>query len=379
MKKAIRRMLCVTALTALAAGAASADTLSYASGWPSSSAATGAFESYAKVIDAATDGKLKMKVYSLSLLNFAEANSGLKEGMADAATILTPYFAAEFPRLNMMAEATPMMELDGFASPKSFMAFAGAMSEFVMLHCPACQKEVAGQNQVFMGAAVTTSYILQCMKPAATMDDLKGLRIRTAGPYWSRWVKAMAAVPVTISVNETFEALTQGVLDCTASNPTDMKNFRFIEAVKYVVPGVPGGQFPLPTMFNRDRWTGLSETERAAVMKAGATLFADMNFVYYNDGIAAMKEAKSRGIKAETPSADLAAKNQAFIDKDLKAVAGSYKEKYGLDDSDEMLTSLRGLVKKWSGLVDGVQSPDALAKVYWDEIYSKVDVKTYGS
>ncbi len=372
------RWLCAAALSALGAHAAQAETLSYAGGWPSSAGANGALESYARAVEANSGGELKVKVYPLSLLNFAEANAGVKDGIADMATILTPYFAAEFPRLNMMAEASPMMGLEDFASPRSFMAFAGAMSELILTRCPGCLEEIAAQNQVFMGASATTSYILQCVTPAGSLEDLAGLRIRTAGPFWSRWVEAMGATPVTISINETFEALNQGVLDCTASNPTDMTAFRFIEAVDHVVDGAPGGQFPLPTMINRDRWQGLDAQAKAAIMQANARLMAEMAWVYHEDGLAAFRDAAERGVEIAAPAPDLAEKSQAFIEADLTSVAGAYREKYGIEDSEAMLGDLRELVGKWTVLIAEAETADALATVYWDEIYSKVDLAAYG-
>lgn len=371
-----------TVLTAAMLGlgviSAQADTLSYAGGWPPNAGATTVLNTYADALGKATGGDLEMKVYPLSLLNFAEANQGVKDGLADMATILTPYFSAEFPRINMLGEASPMMEMDAFASEKSFMAYSAALAEYVLLNCDDCQAEVAEQNQVYLGTAATTSYVLQCVTPVGTLDELKGKRIRTAGPYWARWVEGMGAVPVTISVNETFEALSQGVLDCTASNPTDMKNFGFIDTVKYVFTGVPGGQFPLPTTINRDRWLGLSVDQRQALLKASAGLFAGMNWVYYEDGKAALKEAEEKGISIEKPADDLAAANQSFIVADLEGIAGAYGERYGIENSADMIAGLQELVERWTGLVADVETEQALAELYWTEIYSKVDTTTLG-
>lgn len=374
-----RTALATAALCGLLSTPLQADTLSYAGGWPPNAGATKALQAYATALGDATGGALKMKIYPLSLLNFAEANAGVKDGLADMATILMPYFAAEYPRLNMLGEASPMMEMDAVASEKSFMAYSAAFAEYVLLKCPDCRAEATAQNQVYLGTAATTSYVLQCVTPVGTLADIKGKRIRTAGPYWARWVEGMGAVPVTISINETFEALNQGVLDCTASNPTDMKAFGFIDTVKHVFTGVPGGQFPLPTTINLDRWNGLSADERQALLKATAGLFAGMNWVYYTDGMAAMQEAAEKGIAIEKPAGDLAAANQTFIANDLKAVAGNYGATYGIEDAEAKITDLQDLVTKWAALIRDVDSEEALADLYWTEIYSKVDTAALGN
>jgi hypothetical protein len=36
------------------------------------------------------------------------------------------------------------------------------------------------------------------------------------------------------------------------------------------------------------------------------------------------------------------------------------------------------MLEKWIDLVDGVKTPEALADLYWNEAYSKVDVDTHG-
>ena len=229
-----RIMLAGGSIIALAAPAVQADTLSYASGWPPSARVTPVFEKYADTIEERTNGDLSMKIYPLSLLNFLEANEGVKNGIADLATMLTPYFAAEYPRMNMLSEASSVMALEGNESSVPAIAYAGMMTELVMLDCPSCQDEVKRQNQVSLGVAMTPPYLMACMTEITSAEELKGKRVRAGGAFWSRWVEAMEAVPVSLSINETFEALEQGVLDCSLGTAPDLDNFSLNEVVKHV-------------------------------------------------------------------------------------------------------------------------------------------------
>lgn len=378
MTKPIRALLAGGAMIAMAASAQAADELSYAGGWPPNSGPTGALENYAKSVGENSGGELTMKVYPLSLMSFAESNEGLRDGLADLSTILTPYFSAEFPTLNMISEFSTLMELDGFSGDRSSMAFAGAVSEYVLLHCPACQKEVAAQNQIYMGAGSTTSYTLQCVVPVTSPEELKGKRVRAGGAYWARWAEAMGAVPVSISINETFEALSQGVLDCTASNPAELVNFSFIDVVKHVYTGLPGGQFTVPTMMNLDRWHGLSSADKAALMKSNASLAAEMTWVYFDEANKGMSDSQARGIEVTAASDDLISMNRAFIEKDLNAIVSSYRDKFGVQNGEEAIAEMRDLAARWTKLIEGVESVDELTELYWTEIYSKIDVESYG-
>lgn len=373
-----RALMAGGAMIALATSAHAADQLSYAGGWPPNSGPTGALENYAKSVEENSGGNLTMKVYPLSLLSFAESNAGLKDGLADLSTILTPYFSAEFPTLNMISEFSTLMELDGLSGERSSLAFAGAVSEYVLLNCPSCKEEVAAQNQVYMGAGSTTSYALQCVVPVTSPAELKGKRIRAGGAYWARWAEAMGAVPVSISINETFEALSQGVLDCTASNPAELVNFSFIDVVKHVYTGLPGGQFTVPTMMNLDRWQGLGDEEKAALMKSNARLAAEMTWVYLEEANKGMNDSRAKGIEVAAASDELNTMNQKFIEEDLAAIVDSYREKFGVENGEDAIAGMRELAARWTKLIEGVENVDQLADLYWNEIYSKIDIATYG-
>ncbi|MBR9862101.1 MAG: C4-dicarboxylate ABC transporter substrate-binding protein [Rhodobacteraceae bacterium] len=377
MKRMIKSVLAGASLLALAP-AVQADQLSFAGGWPPNSKPTAVLESYAEAIEENSGGELTMRVFPLSLLSFAEGNAGLRDGLADTAAILTPYFPAEFPNLNMISEFSQLVELEEFSGEISSAAFAGALTEYVMLNCPDCLSETAKQNQVYLGAGMTTSYALQCVVPLNSPEDLKGKRIRTAGAYWSRWAETVGAVPVSMSVNETFEALNQGVLDCTASNTADYVNFSFIEVVKYLYTGLPGGQFTVPTMMNKDRWNGLSENGKSAVMKASAKLASEMTWVYLDEAAAGKAKSPELGIEYGPASDSLVAMNREFIANDVKNVATVYKDRFGLENGTQAADKLRELLGRWTELTAGIETADALTELYWNEIYSKIDVSSYG-
>ena len=360
------------------AGTASAQDLTFAGGWPPGSAPTRMLEEYAKTLEEYSDGEVTMKVFPLSLLSFAEVNAGVRDGIADAAANLTAYFPAEFPNLNMLSEFSELVELEEFASETSSTAFAGAITEYVMLNCPDCQQEVSAQNQVYLGAGSTTSYVLQCMVPLTSVDDLKGKRIRAAGAYWARWAETVGATPVSMSINETLEGLNQGVLDCTASNTADFVNFGFIDVVKYVYVGLPGAQFNVPFTMNKDTWGSMTETAKQATLRATAKLMADVTWVYIEEARAGRERAPGLDIEYTDAAAELVSMNRDFIAKDKDAIASIYQERFGLETGAEAAQALNDLLVKWTELTSGVEGGDALAALYEQEIYSKIDVSSYG-
>jgi len=377
MKNQLKTLLAGASLLA-AAGAAQAQQLSFAGGWPPNSAPNGKIEEFAAAVEEYSNGDLSMKVYPLSLLSFAEANAGVRDGLADMTANLMAYFPTEFSSFNMLAEFSELVELEKYAGELSSLAFSGAVMEYVMNDCPECLDQIEAQNQVYLGASSTTSYVLQCAVPITSVADLEGKRIRAAGAYWARWAETVGAVPVSMSINETLEGLNQGVVDCTASNTADFVNFGFIDVVKYVYVGLPGAQFNVPYTMNRDTWNSLSVDQKAALLKATAKLAADINWIYILEGRAGRERAPEKGIEYNAASPELVAMNQEFIEKDKEDIAAIYKDRFGIETGSAAAEALTGLMDKWTDLTKDVTGPEELTEIYWNEIYSKIDPATYG-
>jgi hypothetical protein len=70
--------------------------------------------------------------------------------------------------------------------------------------------------------------------------------------------------------------------------------------------------------------------------------------------------------------------NQAFIRVDLQTIADNYGERYGIQDPEAKIAKFQELLSKWEGLMNNIESGEELADLYWEEIFSQVDVATYG-
>lgn len=360
------------------ATAAEARDLRYAIGWPPGALPTEALEQYATAVEEASGGDVTVKVYPLSLLNFLESTSGVRDGIADMTTVLTPYFLSEFPATNFATELASLSEVvEGDPDRMSF-AFSGALMEYVMFNCEGCQEEFAAQNHVYTSAAGTPPYMLQCTKPIVSVEDLKGTRIRTPGAFWSRWIEAMDAIPVSISINETFEALNQGVIDCSASSASELTNFSFKDVVTDITSNLPGSSFVSGlTNVNADTWRGLDDAGRTALLKGSAVGAAQMNWAYYSDARDNIAGASEQGITFHEADDALRTESVDWIKQDIDDLIGIYAER-GVENGDAGAEKIRELMNKWVSLVADVGDAQQLSDLYWTEILSKVDVATYG-
>ncbi|GLS15219.1 hypothetical protein GCM10007935_26520 [Hydrogenophaga electricum] len=383
MKKWLGTLAGAGMAAALALGAASvqARDLRYAMGFPPGSDSDKAGQAYAAEVKKLTNGQLNVRVFPLSLLNFAETSAGLRDGLADIGYLLAPYFPAEYPHFNLLAESSmQLLTMDDRVRGREGMAYVGALSEFVFTKCPECQAEFAKQNQVFTGPAASSPYYLNCNKPVRNEAELKGKRLRVAGSHWSRWARAMGAQPVTMSSNEALEALKQGVVDCVVVSIPELTNLGLLEAVSDVTVQVPGGIFAGTgvTQVNSRVWKSLTKEQRQALLRAGTVMPAYIPYVYHQREKDVLNLVTQRGGRVHQPDPALLQKTRDFAAQDMKTIVEFFAKTHGVKRGEEMLAQFRPVLEKWVGLVQGVDSREKLADLYWTEVFSKVDAGAYG-
>lgn len=359
---------------------ANATELRFATGAPQNTLGTKAMDAFIQAVEERSGGDIRVKGYAQSLLSFMETPTGLRDGIADLGHVLTPYFPSDFPNTIMLTELTMALELADVSPQDAVFAYTGAVSEYVINHCPDCLQEHHDRNQIFLGLASSSPYGLFCNGAITSKEDIEGKRIRIGGPQWSRWVTAMGGSPVSIPVNETYEGLSQGVVDCTAHNLSDYLNFKFIEIASDVTMGVPGGTFGgVGTSMNADVWKALSEENRTSVLYGAATTAAEIAKLYLEDHEEALRRIDEQPeLTLHEPDEEFRQMTRDFIEQDLKTVASSYAERYDVQDAEARMAEFKQMLDEWVGKVEGIETREELRDLYWEEVFSKVDVSSYG-
>ena len=102
-------------------------------------------------------------------------------------------------------------------------------------------------------------------------DDIKGLKVRSAGPtFASMWQSAGASI-VSIPSNEVYNALQTGVADATDTSSGSFVSFRIYEQVKCLTaPGDNALWFMYePVLMSKKSFSRLSKPQQDALLKAG--------------------------------------------------------------------------------------------------------------
>lgn len=115
----------------------------------------------------------------------------------------------------------------------------------------------------------TAEVFLHSRKPVKTMEDLQGLKLRTAGA-WIEMSKDLGAAPVTTPGGEIYTMLERGAIDATEWG-TLWENISpgFYKVAKYlIIPGVHQPTAPFELVINKDVWAELSADEQAVIERA---------------------------------------------------------------------------------------------------------------
>jgi TRAP-type transport system periplasmic protein len=102
-------------------------------------------------------------------------------------------------------------------------------------------------------------------------EDIKGLKVRSAGPtFAAMWQKAGASI-VSIPSNEVYNALQTGVADATDTSSGSFVSFRLYEQVKCITaPGDNALWFMYePVLMSKRSFDRLTQPQKDALLKAG--------------------------------------------------------------------------------------------------------------
>ena len=112
----------------------------------------------------------------------------------------------------------------------------------------------------------TAEAFLHSRKPVRTLDDLKGLKFRTAGA-WLEISKSLGAAPVTMPGGEVYAALERGTIDATEWGTLyENQTTGFHKIAKYVIiPGVHQPVAPFEMVINPKAWAKISDRDKKLV------------------------------------------------------------------------------------------------------------------
>ncbi|WP_302140529.1 C4-dicarboxylate TRAP transporter substrate-binding protein [Halomonas alkalicola] len=340
---------------------------------PAHPAHTPLYTDFVDLLQSESDGRLGGRILGTEVASLGNMRNAIRSGLVESGLLLPAYFPADLPEINLVGD----MALLGTNS----YAMAGAMTEYIAT-CEACQEELKRLGIVYTSSHSTDTYQILTTTPVRTADDLRGLRLRVGGPQYSRWAESMSATPASIPVGETFESLSQGVIDGTVASIADIISFRLEDVVSHVTMHDLGTfHSTISHAVGQNAWQALSPEDREALVRAStkASALAIQRWAY--EMIEESKAlADEHGIEIIEPSDDLLAASQAFAEEDIERAAELAERRHGVSDARNKLDRFIGLVDKWNAIVEEVgEDPEAVADAINRKVWDSVDFATYGT
>jgi TRAP-type mannitol/chloroaromatic compound transport system substrate-binding protein len=112
----------------------------------------------------------------------------------------------------------------------------------------------------------TAEVFVHSRKPVKTLEDLKGLKLRTAGA-WLEMSKELGAAPVTTAGGDIFPMLERGAIDAVEwGTPWENVSSGFYKVARYLsYPGVHQPCAPFELVINKGVWDKMPEADRKLV------------------------------------------------------------------------------------------------------------------
>ena len=331
------------------------------------------FTEFAERLAEKTDGDLAGNLLGTEVANIGNMRNAIKSGLVEVGLFLPAYFPADLPEINLVGDLA-------FLGTNPH-AMGAAVTEYIVT-CDECQQELKKLGIVYTSSHASDLYRILSTEPVRSLDDLKGLRMRVGGPQYSRWAESVGMSPASIPVGETYESLSQGVIEGTIASIADIISFRLDDVLNYVTD-VELGTFhsTISHAVGQQAWDSLSAEQREALVHASVEASAAITQRWgYEMADEAREVARESGIEMLEPEPELLEAIEAFIEQDLAYAAEQAESRHGVEDAAAKIERFQSLVEKWNAIVEEVgEDPEAVAEAMNREVWDAVDFSTYGT
>ena len=177
-----------------------------------------------------------------------EVPTAVENKVIDMGPLVTPYFPDQFPINNAIPFFWPQ--------PKSQAQLGELMLKWHDEH-EEFGKELARYKLKLVSVRPLPAYGIICTKPVRTLADFKGLRIRSYGIALPAMIEALGAVPVSMADVDGYEALSNGVLDCSPGDPALTVGWKWADVAKYFIDVPMGASWGHILVMNLDKYNAL--------------------------------------------------------------------------------------------------------------------------
>ena len=232
------------------------------------SVAAKSLETWAKKVEDATKGVIKITIYpAQTLCKSQDTFEAIKTQVTDIGWAYIGLFPGPFPM-------TSIMWLPCISVPTAEISSRILMDLYNKF--PEMQKEYASTKTLFLHSDAP-AIIGTSKKPIRKLEDLKGLKLRITGDLPIEFMKSQGAVPVALPPGDMYLNVQKNVVEGYSISLGGLSNFKMEEVTKYITEAnwYAGAFFCL---MNLDKWNSLPPDIQKAIdtvsSKAGSDIWA---------------------------------------------------------------------------------------------------------
>ncbi len=206
---------------ALSSAAAHAETWQMATPYPESNFHTQNILQFAKDLDAATQGKLRINVHAAgSLIKHQEIKNAVRSQQIQIGEFIISNLANENPIFAL--DSVPFVAVSFDDSRKMYKASR-----------PALEEELGRQNLKVLFSVAWPPQGLYTDRPIDKIEDLRGLKFRAYSPQTERLAQLAGAVPTQVEVPDLAQAFTTGRVNAMLTSTSTGVNTKAWDYLKY--------------------------------------------------------------------------------------------------------------------------------------------------
>jgi TRAP-type transport system periplasmic protein len=251
--------------------------------WPPQHPWTKMFDQWGKDVEKATAGRITVTVFAANTLSPSmQVYDNTVKGVVDVGTSLLAYSPGRLPLSEVLQQ--PLGYKNGYQATK-------LANEYFKKFRP---KEFDDVHVLFLHGAAPGFIFTK--NPVKATADIKGLRIK-ANAENADIVKALGASPVTMTVGETYDGLSRGIVDGTLFPIEALQGFKIGEVVKTVLENY--GMSYMTSMYaimNKDKWNAISPADQKAIEKINEEYIEKFGKGWVELDSNAMAFAKGKGV-----------------------------------------------------------------------------------
>jgi len=247
------------------------------------------FPYFAKKVNKLTNGRVDFRMYMGGALGGSdETLDNINTGLMDVGRGIHGYNAGRYQAqsvLNLPFLAEGNSEELSIVAQKLYDTF------------PEIRDEYQGVKPLWIHAADPYAIITKD-KAVRSLEDVKGLKLRTPSDEGSKMIRSWGATPVSLGAPEVYDAMQKGAIDGGILPVAAIKDFNLADIIDYVTIGYFNTNLFYVSM-NNDSWNRLTPEEQTIIDEklVGVPMARKAGRIFDEQREKGEKEAKESGVE----------------------------------------------------------------------------------